>query len=83
MIRTRQARSNDTQAVRLPPDVAVHVSVREVVILRDGAGRVPVPAGSASDDCVAAPVTAFANREQLPARIRAVPPGEAAAACWA
>ena len=47
MTRTTLFQTNRTQAVRLPRDVAFPDGVREVLILRDGARRVIVPANAA------------------------------------
>jgi antitoxin VapB len=50
MTRSPLFRSNRSQAVRLPKEVAFPAGVREVVILRDGARRVIVPAMAVWDD---------------------------------
>ncbi len=44
MTRTKLFRSNRSQAVRLPKDVAFREGVRDVSVLREGARRVIVPA---------------------------------------
>lgn len=43
MTRTSLFKSNRSQAVRLPKDLAFPEEVRAVVVLRDGRGRVIVP----------------------------------------
>ena len=43
MARTKLFRSNRSQAVRLPKEVAFPESVKDVTILREGARRVIVP----------------------------------------
>jgi antitoxin VapB len=50
MTRTKLFRSNRSQAVRLPKDVAFPESVTDVTILREGARRVIVPASAVWDD---------------------------------
>lgn len=50
MTKTTLFLSNQTQAVRLPKDVAFPDGVREVRILRDGIRRVIVPVDSVWDD---------------------------------
>jgi antitoxin VapB len=70
MTRTTLFRSNRTQAVRLPKDVAFPDSVREVVILRDGNRRIIVPADGVWDDFFDAPGIDLGEREQPPAELR-------------
>ncbi len=50
MTKTRLFKSNRSQAVRLPKDVAFPANVKEVTILKDGARRVIVPADAVWDD---------------------------------
>jgi antitoxin VapB len=50
MARTRLFRSNRSQAVRLPKDVAFPADVKEVTVLREGKRRIILPADSAWDD---------------------------------
>jgi antitoxin VapB len=50
MVRTTVFRSNRSQAVRLPKDVAFPVGVKEVTVLREGKRRVIVPASAVWDD---------------------------------
>jgi antitoxin VapB len=64
MTRTTLFRSNKSQAVRLPKDVAFPPGVREVAILRDGVRRVIVPADAMWDDFFAAPGIELGGREQ-------------------
>ncbi|MFS2014152.1 type II toxin-antitoxin system VapB family antitoxin [Azospirillum sp. CT11-132] len=63
-VRTSLFQSNRTQAVRLPKDVSFPAHVREVVILRDGARRLIVPADSVWDDFFQSPGIAFPDRDQ-------------------
>ena len=70
MTRTRLFRSNRSQAVRLPKDVAFPESVREVTILRDGARRVIVPADAVWDDFFSAPGIDLPDRDQPPMQER-------------
>jgi antitoxin VapB len=62
--RTTLFRSNRSQAVRLPKDVAFPEGVKEVAVLRDGARRVIVPANAIWDDFFAEPGIDLAEREQ-------------------
>jgi len=55
MTRTKLFRSNRSQAVRLPKDVAFPEGVRDVSVLREGARRVIVPANAVWDDFFDAP----------------------------
>ncbi len=64
MTRTRLFHSNRSQALRLPKDVAFPAEVSEVVILRDGARRVVVPADSIWDDYFAEPGIELGVRAQ-------------------
>jgi antitoxin VapB len=52
---TKLFRSNRSQAVRLPKDVAFPEGVKDVAIIREGARRVIVPANSVWDDFFDAP----------------------------
>lgn len=70
MNRTRLFRSNRSQAVRLPKDVAFPEGVREVVILREGARRIIIPADSAWDDFFDAPGIELGPRDQPEAQER-------------
>ena len=64
MTSTTLFRSNRSQAVRLPKDVAFPEGIREVNILRDGARRVIVPADAVWDDFFAEPGIEFPDRNQ-------------------
>jgi antitoxin VapB len=70
MTRTTLFRSNRSQAVRLPKDVAFPESVKEVAVLRDGARRVIVPANAIWDDFFAEPGVDLGPREQPQAQER-------------
>ena len=50
MARTKLFRSNRSQAVRLPKEVAFPEGVKDVTIIREGARRVIVPANAVWDD---------------------------------
>jgi antitoxin VapB len=64
MTRTTLFRSNRSQAVRLPKDVAFPESVREVMILRDGLRRVIVPTNAVWDDFFAGSGIDLGERDQ-------------------
>jgi antitoxin VapB len=70
MTRTKLFRSNRSQAVRLPKDVAFPQDVRDVTILREGKRRVIVPANAVWDDFFDAPGIDLPPREQPPAQER-------------
>lgn len=70
MTRTTLFKSNRSQAVRLPKDVAFPEGVREVAVLRDGQRRVIVPANSIWDDFFDAPGIDLPEREQPKLRTR-------------
>ena len=70
MTATTLFKSNKSQAVRLPRDVAFPDDVREVTIIRDGKRRIIAPADSSWDDFFAAPGIDFGPREQLTAQVR-------------
>ena len=70
MVRTTIFRSNRSQAVRLPKDVAFPEGVRSVVIFREGRRRVIVPADAAWDDFFEAPGVDPGERDELPAQDR-------------
>lgn len=70
MTRTTLFRSNRSQALRLPKDVAFPEGVKEVTILRDGARRVVVPANAVWDDFFAQDGIAFPDRDQPSAQER-------------
>lgn len=62
--------SNRSQALRLPKAVAFPEGVKDVVILRDGARRIIVPANAIWDDFFAAPGVALADRAESPVQER-------------
>ncbi len=64
MAQTKLFRSNRSQAVRLPKEVAFPEGVKDVIILRDGARRVIVPANAVWDDFFGAPGIDLPPREQ-------------------
>ncbi len=64
LTRTTLFRSDGTQAVRLPKDLAFPDTVREVVIVADGPRRILAPVGAAWDDFFDVPGTGLASREQ-------------------
>jgi antitoxin VapB len=70
MTRTKLFRSNRSQAVRLPRDVAFPDGVSEVAVLREGARRVIVPANAIWDDFFAAPGIDLPDRDQPPLQDR-------------
>ncbi len=70
MTRTKLFRSNRSQAVRLPKDVAFPDGVKEVTILRDGNRRIIAPANAAWDEFFDAPGIDLPPREQPPAQSR-------------
>ena len=70
MTRTTVFKSNRSQAVRLPKDVAFPEDVRNVAILRDGVRRIIVPADRTWDDFFDAPGLDFGEREQPVAQER-------------
>lgn len=70
MNRTSLFRTNRSQAVRLPKDVAFPEGVSEVVIVREGAGRFIMPADAVWDDFFDAPGVEIAERIQPPTQSR-------------
>jgi antitoxin VapB len=70
MVRTTIFRSNRSQAVRLPKDVAFPDDLKQVTVLRDGKRRVIVPADSLWDEFFDAPGIDLVPREQPPAQAR-------------
>ena len=70
MTRTKLFRSNRSQAVRLPKDVAFPEGVTEVTVLRDGRRRVIVPVNAIWDDFFDAPGIDLPPREQPLAQSR-------------
>ena len=70
MTRTNLFRSNRSQAVRLPKDVAFPPGVKEVAVLRHGKRRIIVPANSIWDDFFDAPGVDLPERDQPEAQER-------------
>lgn len=70
MVETTLFKSNKTQAVRLPKDVAFPDDVREVTIVRDGSRRIIAPANASWDDFFSAPGIELGAREQPGAQVR-------------
>ncbi len=70
MTRTSLFRSNRSQAVRLPKDVAFPPGVREVAIIRDGMRRVIVPAAAIWDDFFAGGSVDLGERSQQEHQVR-------------
>ena len=64
MVETTLFKSNRSQAVRLPKDVAFPEGVREVTIVRDGKRRIIAPTDSSWDDFFAAPGIDLGSRDQ-------------------
>lgn len=64
MSRTTLFRTNRSQAVRLPKDVAFPTEVREVAVLRQGKRRIIVPANSIWDDFFDSPGLDLPERDQ-------------------
>lgn len=64
MTRTTIFRSNRSQAVRLPKNVAFPDGIRDVTVLRDGMRRIVVPADRTWDDFFAAPGVDLGERDQ-------------------
>lgn len=67
---TRLFKSNRSQAVRLPKDVAFGPEVTEVVIRKEGSRRIIEPAGSGWDAFFDKPGIDFPDREQPLADVR-------------
>jgi antitoxin VapB len=70
MTRTTLFKSNRSQAVRLPKDVAFPEGVKDVTILRDGARRIIVPSESMWDDFFDSPGIEIGERDQPPIQER-------------
>ena len=64
MAHTKLFRSNRSQAVRLPKEVAFPEGVKDVTILREGARRVIVPANAVWDDFFDAPGADLPERDE-------------------
>ena len=70
MVETTLFKSNKSQAVRLPKDVAFPAEVHKVAIIRDGNRRIITPADLSWDDFFAAPGIDIGPRDQPAAQIR-------------
>ena len=70
MTRTTLFKSNRSQAVRLPKDVAFPADVSSVTIVRDGARRIVAPADRVWDDFFAGPGVDLGERSQPAAQER-------------
>jgi len=68
--RTALFRSNRSQALRLPKNVAFPEGVREVRVVKEGKGRLVLPADALWDDFFAEPGIDLPPREQLSAQER-------------
>jgi len=64
MARARLFKSNRSQAVRLPKEVAFPDNVKDVNVIRDGARRVITPANAVWDDFFDAPGVELPPRAQ-------------------
>ncbi len=64
MTRTKLFKTNRSQALRLPKDVAFPNEVQEVTIVKDGHRRIIAPAETAWDDFFAAPGIDLGERDQ-------------------
>ena len=69
MVQTKLFRFNQSQAVRLPRDVAFPANVTEVTIIKDGPRRIIVQTGAAWDDIFDTPGVDI-ERHQPPAQER-------------
>jgi antitoxin VapB len=70
MSRTTLFKSNRSQAVRLPKDVAFPAEVKEVAIVKEGKKRIILPADAVWDDFFDAPGIDMPEREQPPLQER-------------
>jgi antitoxin VapB len=73
MVRAKLFRTNRSQAIRLPKDIAFADSISEVLIFREGARLIVVPADTAWDDVFDRLPIDFPNREQPIAKTRTEP----------
>ena len=64
MTKARLVKSQGSQVVRLPKDLAFPESVTEVTIARDGARRILAPVDASWDDFFDAPGIDLPEREQ-------------------
>jgi antitoxin VapB len=70
MTKTTIFKSNRSQAVRLPKDVAFPETVRSVTVIREGARRIIVPTDASWDDFFESPGIDLGDRDQPVAQIR-------------
>lgn len=70
MRKTALFKSNKSQAVRLPKDVAFPESVKDVTIIREGSRRIIVPADASWDEFFDAPGIDLGTRKQPEAQSR-------------
>ena len=70
MTSTTLFRTNRSQAVRLPKDVAFPPDIREVRIFRDGPRRIIVPSESVWDDFFDAPGVDLGESNQPASEVR-------------
>lgn len=70
MTRTTLFKTNKTQAVRLPKDVAFPDSVKTVTIIREGSRRIIVPTNASWDDFFDAPGIDLGDRDQPEVQVR-------------
>ena len=73
--KTRIFKSNRSQAVRLPQDVAMPESVRDVEIIKNGSKRIIVPAGQSWEDWFSSPGVSsdfMESREQPEDQVREI-----------
>jgi antitoxin VapB len=63
-------RSNRSQAVRLPKDVAFPEGVKDVCVVREGKCRIILPAEASWDDFFDAPGIDLPERDQPQAQVR-------------
>ena len=64
MLETSLFKSNRTQAVRLPKDVAFPENVHRVAVIKQGKRRIIAPVELAWDDFFERPGITFADRDQ-------------------
>jgi antitoxin VapB len=70
MTRTTLFKSNRSQAVRLPKDVAFPETVSAVTIVREGRSRVITPADAVWDDFFEAPGIDLGKRDEPRLQVR-------------
>lgn len=71
VVRTKLFQTHRTQALRFPKEMAFDETTSEVIIFKEGARRVVVPANAAWDDFFdREPINDFPDREQPVAETR-------------